>query len=1241
MKSIYIMLLAIVAPVLVMAQGNSNISQPCYTDELWKLVSAQDASLAPKRYQMDLAFSRQLSQLPSDPVRNHRSLTNNTIVIPVVIYIVHDSTAATNISMQAIQSQMDQLNHDFLTYGITFCYARRNIADISYFVPAPGDSAGVFRIYSPLTNLDIITQDLQLKQLSALKSKNYLRIFVVNSLTPQGVAGYAHFPGGNPVADGIVVRADVFGSNNFCPGCQLLSNYNLGAVLTHEVGHYLNLYHTFQGGCDTTNNDPLVPSCGITGDWICDTPPTTGSFDCPQPAPVSCNSTTNTLIENYMDYTNDQCRNSFTPGQVARMVAALNVYRQLLISPANLLKTGVACVGLSNQFADFSSQNFNGCVNQPMRFESLGSSDFTYEWEYGNGNTGSGDTVQTSFATAGQYNVTLTATHNVSGEIYTNTQTVFITTCQPNTCNANKITSGISFLDFSTGTAVAVTHPPADPDWIIPLYFQTFNRGNGQGNNFVTISWGPQNSHKVVDASWNAVDSLGAGVSAHMFPVPGHTNEHCFLYTPFYYSPFFAQSDTLVSCIIGSNNGTPYVVPGKKNIPLPVVGRARQYPPIFKVIATPDCNGIENWIITTIDDSTLNVMSIDAGRTIQFRSVYRPANLRITSLRCSPNGRKLAITCSTKSQPVTTGIMIFDFDKNTGTITPAQFLIGAGWGTFSPNSRYWYSTEFCCAPNVTSGSIYQYDLNSPNPAATRKLIYDFPVSGLGNPSTLMFNGADAKTYVGFTYFSNPVPASFRMGVINNPNLLQTGVNTVGFNRMGPSIVPQDNTDPAAWINGLSNVMDNHDAFPCFPVPVAFNWRATGCFTYSFSSSECYSATWNFGDAQSGPANTASGTSVMHTFSSAGRYPVTMVSNGQTVRDTITITVPLVHIAGTPVLPCPQSFANYSLNTIQPYVNYQWTVTNGTPATAQNTGDLNIQWLPGATTGSIKVLATDTVYGCTDSAFINLQFSPSYFTNLHDSVCSGSAYSFHNRLLTAAGTYSDTLTTASGCDSIVQLQLDTIALKQRLYNASVCQGDSYNFMGYTYTTAGLYTDTVTSGNGCDSIITLVLTIDSLPTTTWPGTNDTVTLAQLPVTLTGGMPAGGTYTGTGVNNNLFYPAQAGVGTFNLTYTYTDSNGCVASANHIFVVTTTTGSTTLQRSLRVYPQPVNEVLIVESDMFIGKNADITLYDITGKLLAADTRKNHNHIQLQVSQLTAGTYFLKIQVGDEFTYIRFEKVN
>ncbi len=144
---------------------------------------------------------------------------------------------------------------------------------------------------------------------------------VVRNITG-GILGYS--PLGGSLASGATVVIDnnafsaaMTGSPSTCTGYVPGAPYNLGRTLTHELGHFFNLNHTFQS-CDGAN-------CATSGDRVCDTPSAdTPWFSCGAPGAVGTNCGTTQLTMNYMDYTNDVCMYMFTAGQATRMTAWYN-----------------------------------------------------------------------------------------------------------------------------------------------------------------------------------------------------------------------------------------------------------------------------------------------------------------------------------------------------------------------------------------------------------------------------------------------------------------------------------------------------------------------------------------------------------------------------------------------------------------------------------------------------------------------------------------------------------------------------------------------------------------------------------------------------------------------------------------------------------------------------------------------------------------------------------------------------
>ena len=127
-----------------------------------------------------------------------------------------------------------------------------------------------------------------------------------------------------------------------------------------------------------------------------------------------------------------------------------------------------------------------------------------------------------------------------------------------------------------------------------------------------------------------------------------------------------------------------------------------------------------------------------------------------------------------------------------------------------------------------------------------------------------------------------------------------------------------------------------------------------------------------------------------------------------------------------------------------------------------------------------IYRNDTTYVNGERMFYGLKLvvNEPTSTTLYRSICEGSQYTFNGQLLSTAGEYRDTLRNAAGCDSIVVLHLNVEPTYYNTIDRTIYEGDTVKFQGQTYSTAGAYPVRFTTATGCDSIIELRLTVNRL-------------------------------------------------------------------------------------------------------------------------------------------------------------------
>ncbi len=265
----------------------------------------------------------QRMQLIASGVSNRSSAMMDTVIIPVAVHYESGNEADRDCLVALAQSQIDILNNDF----------RGTNADINQWPAAsasyPGVNTGFLDVQFVLATQNHPTgtdPDLVEGEPAVTIGYNFgggatpadndasfagYMNFVIRNIGG-GILGYSPLGGTPATGATVVMTTSAFGAGAGCPGVVPGAPYNLGRTLTHELGHFLNLGHTFSGSCGT--DDAVADTPNI------DQP----SYGCPVVGGVTmCGNTSLTM--NFMDYVNDACMFMLTEGQTDRSQAWVDV----------------------------------------------------------------------------------------------------------------------------------------------------------------------------------------------------------------------------------------------------------------------------------------------------------------------------------------------------------------------------------------------------------------------------------------------------------------------------------------------------------------------------------------------------------------------------------------------------------------------------------------------------------------------------------------------------------------------------------------------------------------------------------------------------------------------------------------------------------------------------------------------------------------------------------------------------
>ena len=443
------------------------------------------------------------------------------------------------------------------------------------------------------------------------------------------------------------------------------------------------------------------------------------------------------------------------------------------------------------------------------------------------------------------------------------------------------------------------------------------------------------------------------------------------------------------------------------------------------------------------------------------------------------------------------------------------------------------------------------------------------------------------------------------------------------------------------------------------------------------------------------ANIAGATNSSYAANAAGSYAVVVTStNGCAATSTASVVTvnPLPNATITPNGPTTFCVGGNVLlqGTSGNGLNYQWN-NNGNAISGAVNSVLNVNQ-----SGSYTVTVTD-LNGCsaTSTALsVNVAGTAAQITFTgNPAICDGNSvvlnandvaglsYQWNNNgaaisgataqsfVASAGGNYSVTVTDQNNCSSTSSLVTVTVGQTPGIPTVSAggpttfCEGDNVALStspsaGITYQwlvdgnpiaganqntfsaeNAGAYSLQVTNSAGCQNASEpLAVSVNPLPSVSLT-LGQTVVCLNTDFTLSGGLPTGGSYSGTNVSNGIFNAGSEGI--FSISYSFTDNNGCSASASADVQAEDCAGiETASTEGFVLYPNPAQENVIIESTTS-AQVEGISVFDLSGRAISVDVQRTaQNRYVLNTAWLAAGTYQVVILTEHRSTVKNFVKV-
>ena len=294
-------------------------------------------------------------------------------------------------------------------------------------------------------------------------------------------------------------------------------------------------------------------------------------------------------------------------------------------------------------------------------------------------------------------------------------------------------------------------------------------------------------------------------------------------------------------------------------------------------------------------------------------------------------------------------------------------------------------------------------------------------------------------------------------------------------------------------------------------------------------------------------------------------------------------------------------------------NYLW-------STSATTSSVN-----GLSAGSYAVTVSDA-NGCISIESVIISSNNSTYSFISENACSSYTSPSGLYTWTASGSYADTIPNLAGCDSIITIML-TINENGSQQDVTICNGESFTVGQDVYTTTGSYTNIFTNAAGCDSTVITDLVVQLVD----------VTVTQTGFELEANNTVASYQWINCDSNNAIIP-----GAINRTYLVTVSGnyavivtegGCIDTSDCVLVDGLGIGDIAGNRDINVYPNPIGlNTGMVTIDVSNTSNYAIIIRDLTGKMVYIEEGLNTETNQIDVSRFAAGTFFIEIRT-DQFS--------